>query len=517
MNSPMRRAFQTIREFPRRLHELLGVPQALGNLAAQNDRLNQRVDEMSRQLGETAQEFAQHMEELKRISAQSSRVTEMQRELGEELSAEIAFAFHDLERFTQEKYAELSAFAGAVDGRHAELTALAGAFAAKQAELSALGGAIQARQGELKSEFTELLARMHAAIEATAAAAGNKQSETANLLAHLNTSLQSRMNELSTSQFELTNLISHLQSSSEVRLAAFENAAAERRNVIDHLSTSLHSRLNKVENVEIPALGQEIHELMAVQLQALAGGRNQAQRSPLPLERYKRAEPQPFNSYLLAMKEAFPRAYPLWNERLEATRQAFVATPVGNAAHAGDVYSRIFRSLVEVHACGRVLDVGCGVFGRPYYLASYPPDLLSGLDPLKPTVAPDFEFVRGISEQLPWPDGSFSTVISATALDHCMSLDRSLAEVDRVLTPGGRFLLWIASIPGATKFNPEDADPVAADRFHLFHLDSAWLDPILLQGFDTLDRLEFRKPGYSHVMYCLAKKTDMSLASRRTS
>ena len=185
---------------------------------------------------------------------------------------------------------------------------------------------------------------------------------------------------------------------------------------------------------------------------------------------------------------------------------AFRQTKAGNAAWEGDVYSRIFRSFVERYASGRVLDVGCGVFRRPYYLVSYPGELVSGIDPLEPVEKPDFEFVRGIAEYLAWPENAFSTVTSATSLDHCLSLDRSLAEIRRVLRPGGCFLLWLGSNPGAPKYEPDVPGFVPSDKFHLFHFDVSWFEPMLLKSFTVIDRVELHKTGYSHVMYCLQLK-----------
>jgi SAM-dependent methyltransferase len=196
----------------------------------------------------------------------------------------------------------------------------------------------------------------------------------------------------------------------------------------------------------------------------------------------------------------------MWVERLDEIQRAFLETKVGNAAHAGDSASRVFRSFVELNAIGRLLDVGCGIFGLPYYLASYPQKLVSGIDPLQPTRAVDFEFLRGISEYLPWPDESFSTVVSATSLDHCLSLEQSLAEIRRVLRPGGRFLLWIASIAGAPQYLPDREGFVPADRFHLFHFDVSWFEPLLEDAFSMTDRVELHGKEYSHVIYNLIKK-----------
>ena len=143
------------------------------------------------------------------------------------------------------------------------------------------------------------------------------------------------------------------------------------------------------------------------------------------------------------------------------------------------------------------------LFDRDFYLQAYPGELISGIDPLQPKQGVDFELVRGISEYLPWPDGSFSTVISATSLDHCLSLRRSLEEMIRVLCPNGTLLLWIGSKPGAPEYNPDDSDFIPADQFHLFHFDEQWFDPLLERTLEITHRFKFIKAGYSHIFYCL--------------
>jgi ubiquinone/menaquinone biosynthesis C-methylase UbiE len=141
---------------------------------------------------------------------------------------------------------------------------------------------------------------------------------------------------------------------------------------------------------------------------------------------------------------------------------------------------------------------------------------VSGLDPLEPETKPDFEFVRGISEYLPWPDSSFSTIISATSLDHCISLDRSLAEIRRVLRPQGILLLWIGSIPGSPQYEPNNPEFTPADQFRVFHFDAAWFEPMLEAGFTIVDRVELQRIGYSHVMYCLERVVDNSSPAKVT-
>jgi ubiquinone/menaquinone biosynthesis C-methylase UbiE len=53
---------------------------------------------------------------------------------------------------------------------------------------------------------------------------------------------------------------------------------------------------------------------------------------------------------------------------------------------------------------------------------------------------PGLDFVRGDAENLPFPDQSFDAVINIESSNHYPSLPRFLAEVARVLQPGGHFL-----------------------------------------------------------------------------
>ncbi len=90
-----------------------------------------------------------------------------------------------------------------------------------------------------------------------------------------------------------------------------------------------------------------------------------------------------------------------------------------------------------------VLDVGCGdghfaavAYGRP---------LDVGVDLLRPEL--EEARARGAYRRviptsgtaLPFPDGSFRTVVSNSVLEHIPDLDGTLREISRVLAPGGTF------------------------------------------------------------------------------
>lgn len=98
------------------------------------------------------------------------------------------------------------------------------------------------------------------------------------------------------------------------------------------------------------------------------------------------------------------------------------------------------RTLVDA-ARGRVLEVGCGT-GRN--LPLYPNGTaLVGLDPSREALgaarrrAPTAGLVAGSVEALPFPDGSFDTIVSSLVFCSVPHPDAGLAELGRVLASGG--------------------------------------------------------------------------------
>ena len=295
--------------------------------------------------------------------------------------------------------------------------------------------------------------------------------------------------------------ISDLATKSGSKLSQLETSLTDARNRLIHLDTSLHSRFNDVLNVQFPGILEQFHEVTALQLKVADHSTTESDSVTSP--RPSAINIRPFDFVLAQAQRDFPTVFAAWKERLEDTREAIDATDVGNVANAADAYSSLFRAFVELHVQGAVLDVGCGPVGKPFYLDSYPSFLVSGIDPLLKDQPSTIEAVRGISEYLPWPDQSFSTVISATSLDHCVSLDRSIEEIIRVLKPNGKVLLWIGSNPGSPPYRPLDPEFVPADRYHLFHFDIVWFEPMLEEHFRIIDRVKLDRAGYSHVFYCL--------------
>lgn len=262
------------------------------------------------------------------------------------------------------------------------------------------------------------------------------------------------------------------------------------------------SELNEFRNVILPEMSGEVHEAAAAVMAhaGVAAARDSARPRP------DHDASLTIDVALERARHAFPELYPQWKARLDATAGAFATTKIGNAANVGDAYTRLFKAFVERLAKGQILDAGCGPFGVPTYLADIPVGRLSGLEPLPFAPSGDFACVRGIGEYLPWADGAFETVISATSLDHCLSLSGTLAEFRRVLAPGGEILLWIGSSPGAPAFDETDASCPGSDEFHLFHFDVSWFDSFLEDRFEIRETQRYRRVGYSHVFYRLSPK-----------
>ncbi len=89
-------------------------------------------------------------------------------------------------------------------------------------------------------------------------------------------------------------------------------------------------------------------------------------------------------------------------------------------------------------------------------------DQLAGLPNFRPSDyvagAPRGTVVNGVrhedATQLTYPDAAFDLVISSETLEHVPDLGQALAEIKRVLVPGGRHLFTIPRLPGISKTYP---------------------------------------------------------------
>lgn len=104
----------------------------------------------------------------------------------------------------------------------------------------------------------------------------------------------------------------------------------------------------------------------------------------------------------------------------------------------------------ELAGGGRVLDVGCGE-GQVSRLAAglAGVELVVGIDPTAAQAAEAARRGGGVrvgragADALPFPDATFQTALACLVFEHVDDADGAIAEVGRVLAPGGRFLFLL--------------------------------------------------------------------------
>ena len=96
-----------------------------------------------------------------------------------------------------------------------------------------------------------------------------------------------------------------------------------------------------------------------------------------------------------------------------------------------------------------MLDIGCGE-GQVTRLAAPRPGIRSavGIDPTWDQLAATHgggavRYVRGGAEALPFADGAFDAAVACLVFEHIDDVDHAIAEVARVLEPGGHFHLFL--------------------------------------------------------------------------
>jgi SAM-dependent methyltransferase len=97
----------------------------------------------------------------------------------------------------------------------------------------------------------------------------------------------------------------------------------------------------------------------------------------------------------------------------------------------------------------RVLDVGTGEGQVARLAVATGSSLVVGVDPTAAQVAVAHEraggpvYARSGAAALPFPDATFDVVVACLVFEHIRDVDAAIAEVARVLEPGGRFLFFL--------------------------------------------------------------------------
>jgi ubiquinone/menaquinone biosynthesis C-methylase UbiE len=161
------------------------------------------------------------------------------------------------------------------------------------------------------------------------------------------------------------------------------------------------------------------------------------------------------------------------------------------------------REWVCSRAEGEILEIAVGT-GRN--LRHYPPGTrLSGIELSAEMLAIakrraddagiDADLRLGDAQALEFPDASFDTVVCTLALCTIPDDAKAVAEVRRVLRPGGRFLLLehVRSPVTAVRIGERVIEPLSV-RFGADHLTREPLEHLRAEGFE-IDELERLKLG----------------------
>jgi SAM-dependent methyltransferase len=102
----------------------------------------------------------------------------------------------------------------------------------------------------------------------------------------------------------------------------------------------------------------------------------------------------------------------------------------------------------ELAGARHVLDVGCGE-GQVARLAAGGGALVTGIDAARNQLIVAIEraggprYLQASATALPVADAAVDAVVACLVFEHIEALDRAMAEVARVLAPGGRFCLFL--------------------------------------------------------------------------
>ncbi len=123
----------------------------------------------------------------------------------------------------------------------------------------------------------------------------------------------------------------------------------------------------------------------------------------------------------------------------------------------------------EMAGARRVLDVGCGEGQVSRLAVEVGATTVVGIDPTMNQLRAAREraggpvYARTGADALPFGDGAFDCVVACLVFEHIEAVDAAIAEVARVLEPGGRFLFFLnhplLQTPGSGWIDDQVLDP----------------------------------------------------------
>jgi SAM-dependent methyltransferase len=154
---------------------------------------------------------------------------------------------------------------------------------------------------------------------------------------------------------------------------------------------------------------------------------------------------------------------------------------------------------------GRLLDLGCGI-GHSYHLLA-PRETVGADISAEALQGQERETVVADMRVLPFGDGEFSSVLSVQSLEHVPDPERVLAEVARVLDPGGTAMFVTPN--RLTLGRPDEI----IDPYHFREFDHAELAEACGQHFGQVRILGlFGSPRYMEIVNEERAKLERMLA-----
>ena len=158
-----------------------------------------------------------------------------------------------------------------------------------------------------------------------------------------------------------------------------------------------------------------------------------------------------------------------------------VSAPEGGFNPTFQRHVAAYRQCAPLLPEGRVLDLGCGVGHSFRELA---PRETVGVD-VDPAALAGQERETQVADmrRLPFAEGSFASVLSVHSIEHIPDPERALAEVVRVLAPGGRAVLLT---PNRLTFGLPDE---IIDPYHYVEYDARELNALCASWFTRVEVL----------------------------
>ena len=149
------------------------------------------------------------------------------------------------------------------------------------------------------------------------------------------------------------------------------------------------------------------------------------------------------------LPELYHTPAPTPEQRLTAPNKQDAAILTWHRLHQQVKYLADLKLPVDAFDGMALLDIGAGPMPSASCFAGA---RLHCLDPLLPDYLRigfplhyygDVKFVNGPAEAIPLDDNSMDAVISVNAIDHVNDIDKTAAEIRRVLKPGGRLRMHV--------------------------------------------------------------------------